>query len=412
MWKHRFLAMAAAALCICVAVGCAGCAGKGQAGKDDVEEVKATVTVWSPQEDQTDEKGRWLQTECEAFAEEHPEWDLTFRYGVCPEGDAAQKVGTDPEAAADVYMISNDRIPDLLQEGAIVELGGIWVDKIREANTETAVQTVTYEDGIYGVPFAVNTWFMYYDKSVFSKEDVKSLDRMLEKGKVAFPLNNSWYLAAFYVGNGCTLFGEDGMDGDAGIDFGGEKGVQVTEYLADLVKNPRFVTGDVGTHDDAKAFFSGEWDYQKALDRYGENLGIAPAPTFTIDGEAKQMKAFAGSKALAVNPATKLYQNHPEIAVALASWLGRADAQLAHYERRNVIPADITVDVGDDALAAAMMETMEYATVVQPLQVKMSYYWDPASAMGEALANGRVTHGNAAQKTEAMNRAMNTSAVE
>ena len=49
---------------------------------------------------------------------------------------------------------------------------------------------------------------MYYDKSVFSEEDVKNLDTMLEKGVVSFPFTNSWYLPAFYVGNGCTLFGD------------------------------------------------------------------------------------------------------------------------------------------------------------------------------------------------------------
>ena len=32
---------------------------------------------------------------------------------------------------------------------------------------------------------------MFYDKSVFSEEDVKNLDTMLEKGVVSFPLTNS-----------------------------------------------------------------------------------------------------------------------------------------------------------------------------------------------------------------------------
>ena len=45
----------------------------------------------------------------------------------------------------------------------------------------------------------------------FSEDDVKSLDTMLEKGKVSFPFDNGWYLAAFYAANGCTIFG-DGTD--------------------------------------------------------------------------------------------------------------------------------------------------------------------------------------------------------
>ena len=52
------------------------------------------------------------------------------------------------------------------------------------------------DGGIYGVPFTTNTWFMYYNKKTFTEDDVKSLDTMLEKGKVSFPLSNSWYIAA------------------------------------------------------------------------------------------------------------------------------------------------------------------------------------------------------------------------
>jgi arabinogalactan oligomer/maltooligosaccharide transport system substrate-binding protein len=130
---------------------------------------------------------------------------------------------------------------------------------------------------------------MYYDKSVFTEDDIKSLDTMLEKGKVAFPIENSWYLASFYVANGCTLLGADGGDAAAGIDFSGDKAVAVTNYLVDLVKNPNFANGDVGSVADAKAFFSGTWDYQKAVDAYGDNLGIAAPPSINIGGEMKQM---------------------------------------------------------------------------------------------------------------------------
>jgi arabinogalactan oligomer/maltooligosaccharide transport system substrate-binding protein len=252
---------------------------------------------------------------------------------------------------------------------------------------------------------------MFYDKSIFSDEDIKSLDAMLEKGKVAFPLDNSWYIAAFYVANGCTLFGADGSDADAGFDFSGDKAVAVTNYLVDLVANPNFANGDVGTNADAKAFFSGTWDYQKAVDAYGDNLGIAPAPSFTLDGELKQMKAFAGSKGIGVNPATPLYSEHPEVAVALAAYLAGTESQQAHYDLRNIIPTDKNISV-DDALAKAQMDTMEYASIVQPLQADMGNYWTPAESMGKELVAGSVTHDNAAEKTEAMNTSMNTSAVQ
>ena len=123
------------------------------------------------------------------------------------------------------------------------------------------------------------------------------------------------------------------------------------------------------------------------------------------------MKAFAGSKAVGVNPATALYKEHPEIAVALAAYLGGTDAQKAHYELRNIIPTDNNITVSD-ALAQAQMDTMAYASIVQPLQANMGLYWGPAESMGKEIVAGAVTHDNAAEKTETMNTSMNTSAVQ
>jgi len=68
--------------------------------------------------------------------------------------------------------------------------------------------------------------------------------------------------------------------------------------------------------------------------------------------------------------------------------------------------------VMDDALAKAQMDTMAYASIVQPLQDGMSNYWTPAESMGKELVSHKVTHQNAAEKTEAMNAAMNTSVVQ
>ena len=65
------------------------------AAADDEEEAwSGTITVWSPQEDQ--DTG-WLQKECDAFNAAHPNWDVTFEYGVCAEGDAKSTVTTDVE---------------------------------------------------------------------------------------------------------------------------------------------------------------------------------------------------------------------------------------------------------------------------------------------------------------------------
>lgn len=393
----------------------AGCGGSKSSdnNKKDGESKSATLTVWSPSEDQSEEQGNWLKKELEAFQKAHPEWKLTFNTGVCPEGDAKTMVATDPGAAADVFMFANDQIPDLLKANALAELGGTTLEAIKKNNNETTVNTVTYNNAVYGVPFTGNTWFMYYDKRVFSADDAKNLDTMLKKGKVGYPLSNSWYFQSTYVANGCTMFGKDGKDEKAGFDFGGEKATAVTNYLIDMAKNPNFkdangLTPSTLADGTVNALFSGAWDYKAVVDALGkENVGIAIPPKFTVGGKEVQMKAFAGSKAIGVNPNSK----NSEIAVALAAFLGSSQAQKDHYDLRKVIPSDTSLNISDD-LAKVQLDTMQNAAIVQPLQSAMGQYWTPAESMGKEIIAGTVTHENAAEKTESMNKAMNTAAVQ
>ena len=420
--KKFFMAGLSALLSLSMLAGCSGGgSSSGGSGSSDKPAEPAepaasseviTLTVWTPSEDQSEENGNWLKKELDAFKAAHPEWNLEFKTGVSSEGDALKNIQTDPEKAADVFMFANDQIPDLLAANALARLGGATLEQVQKQCSQTTLNTVSYNGGVYGVPFTGNTWFMYYDKRVFSEDDVKNLDTMLEKGKVGFPLSNSWYIASFYVANGCTLFGENGDDADAGIDFSGDKAVAVTNYLVDLVANPNFVDANGLTPSTLKdgtinCLFSGTWDYNAVVEALGEeSVGICAAPTYTLNGEEKQLKAFAGSKAIGVNTNSK----NPEVAVALAAFLGSAQAQQDHYDLRNIIPTDESLKV-DDALATAQMDAMSFASIVQPLQADMGLYWTPAENMGKELVAKTVTHDNAAEKTEAMNEGMNTATV-
>lgn len=378
------------------------------------EAWEGDLTVWSPQEDQDT---NWLQDQCEAFAAEHPNWKINFNYGVCAEGDAKDTVTKDAEAAADVYMLANDNIPDLVSAGALSELGGDYLGYVTSTNSDSILASVTYNDSVVAFPFTSNTWFMYYDKSVFSEDDVKNFDTMLEKAgeagkKVSFPLTNSWYIQAFYVANGCSLFG-DGTDTDAGIDFSGDKAAAVTEYLVDLAANPNFLVdadgaGLAGLGDSVAAVFSGTWDADNVKEKLGDNMGVAALPTVTIDGKEGQMKSFIGSKAIGVNPNAE----NQQVAMSLAAYLAGEKAQTAHYEMRNILPSNINISLADDPIATAVTNVMTDTSIMQPLCKEMGNYWSPAENMGKNIQSGEVTKANAAEKTEEMNTAMNTDVAE
>lgn len=378
------------------------------------EEITCDLLVWSPSEDQDETKGNWLVKMCEQFASEHPNWHITFSYGTCQEGEAKKNVTQDVEGAADVYMFANDNITDLVTNNALAEIGGKALETIKSTNNQRVVDSVTLDGAVYGFPFTTNTWYMYYDKSVFSEEDIKCLDTMLEKGKVAFPLTNSWYLPSFYVANGGTMFGDNQMDEEAGIDFGGDKGAAVTNYLVDLVKNPNFANdtdgfGIAGLADGrVNAIFSGSWDASAVKEALGDNMGVATLPTITINGQQCQLKSFAGSKAIGVNPNCEYQQ----VAVALAQYLASDVAQLAHYEDRNIVPCNTQLlerdDIKSNEIIVAQNYTYENNSITQPFVTAMGNFWTPCDNMGKNIVSGDITHDNAAERTEEFNAAANT----
>ncbi|MDR1512856.1 MAG: extracellular solute-binding protein [Propionibacteriaceae bacterium] len=388
-----------------------GCGGSDDADAGDATAM--TLTVWAPAEDQVDSTS-WLPKVEADFEAAHPEYKITWKNSIVSEGDAATQVKKDPAAAGDVFLYANDQLGALIQANAVGLLPPAAQEQVKSQNSDVLVTSVTGEDGqLYGVPFTGNTWFMYYNKSTFTEDDVKSLDAMLAKGKVSFPIKDAWYVPSFYVGNGCTLFGADGTDESAGVDFAGAKASDVTAYLAALVKNPNFVVDDqqsglsgfqTGTVD---AVFSGTWSAEQAKEYLGDDYAAAVPPTFTLNGAEVQITAFAGSKAAGFNPNSA----NAKAAAEFAAFLGSKQAQLDHFTLRGIVPSDESLAsdaaITADPAAAAQIATVAGASVFQPTVAKMNNFWDPTETFGKALVSGDVTADNAAEKTEAWNAALN-----
>ena len=413
--KLTALAMTTA-MCAATIFGCGGSKDKNEttaAGNGGEEAITAELTVWCPQEDQ--DTG-WIKKMSEQFLAAHPTWDITFTFETCSEGDAGKNVTQDPTVAGDVYFFANDQLIDLINADAIAKMGGSALDYIKESNSDKVIATVTQNGDVYGIPFTDNTWFMYYNKKLFTEDEVKNLDTMLAKGnaKVAFPITNTWYFQAFYAAVGGVFCGANGDDEAAGIVLG-DNATAATKYLVALAKNPNFVKDDAGSgmaglgDGSIGAIFSGTWDYENVVKAIGEeNVGICQLPTINVDGKDYALKAFAGSKAIGVNPNCE----NQKVAVAFAQFLASEDAQKAHYEMRNIVPCNTKLlesdAVKNDALAQAQANTVANTAIIQPANTAFNNnWWDNAVTMANAVMDGTVTDDNAADETAKFENSIN-----
>ena len=392
---------------VAMLLGASACGSSNNGGTAAKSTQAIKLTVWGPSEDQA-KSSSWLPTMEKQFEKAHPEYKITWKNAVVSEGDAGTTVKQDPSAAADVYMFANDQLGTLLGAQAIGEVSDDAKAQIKKQDDDAIIKSVTGTDGkIYGVPFTGNTYFMYYNKSKFSSDDIKSLDTMLQKGKVSFNLGNSWYLPAFYTGAGMTLFGKGASNAKDGIKMDSAAATDVTKYLVDLVKNPNFVVdNDEGAglaamqNGTVDAIFSGTWsasDVKKAL---GDNYAAAQLPSFTTSGgKTYQMKAFYGSKAVAFNPNSK----YPQAAAEFATYLGSTEAQKAHYTMRQIVPTDksLASTYKNDPAAVAQNDTIANTSILQPTIAAMGNFWDPCKTFGAAIVNGDVNAGNAQAKAQA-----------
>ena len=141
-----------------------------------------TLTMWGAEEDQD-----LLREISDKFIEKYGNYGgkITINLGTQSESTAKDTVLTDPTAAADVYAFADDQLNELVKAGALQEVQ-LNADDIKSRNTPASVDAATVDGKIYAYPLtADNGYFMFYDKSFFTEDDVKSLDTMMEKAAAA-----------------------------------------------------------------------------------------------------------------------------------------------------------------------------------------------------------------------------------
>ena len=389
----------------------AGCGNSGASGSSDV-----ALKVWVPQ-NQVD--SGIIEEQQKAFAEAHPEWKITWTTEIVGEDVAKENILRDVDAAADVFFFASDQIVELVEAGAIARLGGDTEKMVNETIAESVIATAKVGDGLYGIPFTHNTFYMYYDKTLLDENDIKSIESIMAKDTAEnvynfyFESAGGWKLGSWYYGAGLSVFGADGSDLAAGVDWNNETGVAVTNYLIDLINNPKCAyDGEISVSEliaDHRlgAWFDGSWNDQLYADALGDDLGRAVIPTFNPDGTDYQLLGFYGSKCIGVNAKTENMQ----AAVAFATFLGNEENQVLRYEKSGQIPANINAGnseaVLSDPLATVIVNEANTASVAQPASsVFGTRYWSYAGAIPTEIRSGEINKDNVQAKLDAFVAAM------
>ncbi|MBP7401696.1 MAG: extracellular solute-binding protein [Clostridia bacterium] len=350
------------------------------------EKAKETVDlkVWGSQEDQA-----MLQTMIDAFKTANDDAIYNITLGVVGEPDAKARFLEDPAAAADVFSFANDQILDLVNAGALYEVTRNK-NAIISANMAGSIESATVNGKLYAYPMTSdNGYFLYYDKSVFTEEDVKSLDKILEvaaaKDKKFFmDVSNGWYIASFFLGAGGKLTVENGKQL---CDFNNANGVKAGEAIKALTAHKAFLTGDDavltgGFGATIAAGVSGTWNAEAISSKLGANYAATKLPTFNLGGTQAQMSSFAGFKLIGVNSQTK----NPVAAMTLAEWLTNEANQITRFTTRKMGPSNknaannaaVKADIALSALAAQSEFAVSQNDVMQK-------YWSPAEAFGTEM---------------------------
>ena len=348
------------------------------------EGYSGELKVWVPEA-----AVEFTTEQVEAFKAAYPEYaDMTVVIEPVGEGDAASKVITDVDAAADVFNFAQDQLARMVAAGALEEVEPGNAEIVKAENDAGSVAAATMGETLYAYPLTSdNGYFLYYDKSVVS--DPSTLEGILADCEAAgksfyMEINSGWYQTAFFFGAGCTLTYDSDNEGNltaCNVDYASENGLKAFKSIIKVAASPAFVNGSsISNATNVGAIVDGTWDSEAAKELFGDNYAAAKLPT--VDGY--QMSGFGGFKMLGVKPQTD--EDKLAACDALAAWLSSGDVQQARYEALGWGPSNLAAQQSDavkaDVALSALADQLQYTI---PQGQYPGDYWSLATGLGDRV---------------------------
>ncbi|WP_078147591.1 MULTISPECIES: extracellular solute-binding protein [unclassified Exiguobacterium] len=322
--------------------------------------------------------------------------------------------GTGP----DVLTMPGDQIGTAVTEGLIKEIA--LTPEEQSIYTDVAIQSQIVDGKVYGVPKAVESTVLYYNKALIDEADLpQSLDEWYDYSKEVTDGKQFGFLALFdqiyyaqsvMSGSGGYIFGQDdaGNYDTSDIGLANKGAIEGVTLIQKFYQDKLFPAGIIGeqginvleslfTEGKATAIISGPWNVEP-FKKAGIDYGVVKLPELA---NGDNMSSFLGVKSYNVSS----YSKNAEMAEKLVKFLGDEENSRTRFEVTQEVPAvkSLASDpaVTESEVAQAVAEQSQFAELT-PNIPEMNEVWQPVDAALQTVATGK------AKPEQAMKQAVET----
>ncbi|HBI10937.1 MAG TPA: cyclodextrin-binding protein [Franconibacter pulveris] len=341
----------------------------------------------------------------DAIAAFEKQYDVKVNVQEMPYAQQLEKLRLDGPAGIgpDVLVIPNDQLGGAVVQGLLAPLN--LEGMATEQYTPASINAFKMDNALYGVPKAVETLVLIYNKELVDKP-FATLQEWYDFSKQQRAKNQYGLLAKFdqiYYSWGAIepmggyLFGKNDKGGYNTADIGLNKpgAVDAVTYLKKFYADDIFPAGILGdnglnaidslfTEKKAAAVINGPWAFQP-YEAAGVNYGVAPLPTLP---DGKPMSSFLGVKGYVVST----WSQDKALAQKFIAFINQPQYVKTRYiATREIPPLTAMIDdpvIKNDEKASAVAVQAARASAMPGIP-EMGEVWGPANAALELSLTGK-----------------------
>ena len=157
--------------------------------------------------------------------------------------------------------------------------------------------------------------------------------------------------------------------------------------LANILSYDKIMSnsGVWGAGENCIALVDGIWDYNSALDKWGDNLGCVELPHFTVNGVRYHMGSFLGGNLVGVKPQGSYARS--VILNMLGAYLNNYDSQAARfYADQSTLPSNQALAESEEVTSQpAMAALVAQSAYAKPQGYFPGNWWDAAGSIARAI---------------------------